>query len=131
MPPPDDKVKKTKMNYLLILIIALLLSESKKNDIKELLSSVSIEDGLALLKTLGIDDGIVRTTLSVLPELLNGKTDKISLVKKLLPLLASISSHSTSKTDERTVRESNEDSFPVQAFIPDEIKSGLQEYFDG
>lgn len=119
------------MNYLLILIIALLLSESKKNDIKELLSSVSIEDGLALLKTLGIDDGIVRTTLSVLPELLNGKTDKISLVKKLLPLLASISSHSTSKTDERTVRESNEDSFPVQAFIPDEIKSGLQEYFDG
>lgn len=119
------------MNYLLILIIALLLSESKKNDIKELLSSVSIEDGLALLKTLGIDDGIVRTAVSVLPVLLSGKTDKISLVKKLLPLLASISTHSAIKTDERTVREDREDSFPFQAFIPDEIKSGLQEYFDG
>lgn len=119
-----------KMNYLLIVIIALALSKSKRNDIKELLSSVSIEDGLALLKTLGIDDGTIQTAISLIPELISGKGDKTSLIKKLLPLLASMSSNSTAKNEAQHVQENYEDSFPVQDFIPEEIKSGLQEYFD-
>lgn len=131
MLPPDNKVKKMKMNYLLLLILALTLSKSKRNDIKELLSSVSVEDGLALLKTLGIDDGIVQTAISVIPDLISGKGDKTALIKKLVPLIASMSSNSTPKNEAQPLQESYEDSFPVQNFIPDEIKSGLQEYFDG
>lgn len=128
---PDNKVKKMKMNYLLILILSLVLSKSKRNDIKELLSSVSVEDGLALLKTLGIDDEIVQTAIAVLPDLISGKGDKTALIKKLVPLLASMSSNSTAKNEAQPLQESYEDSFPVQNFIPDEIKGGLQEYFDG
>lgn len=128
---PNNKVKKMKMNYLLIFIIALALSKSKRNDIEELLSSVSVEDGLALLKTLGIDDGTIQTAISVIPDLISGKGDKTSLIKKLLPLLARMSSTSTAKNEAQAVQETYEDSFPVQNFIPDEIKSGLQEYFDG
>lgn len=117
-----------KKDYLLLIAIVFFLSYDKKQDFKKILSSISMEDALSILKAIGVSDESIETAISVLPDLLSGKTDKISVLKKILPIIASFSTAFQSKNSDN--KNTNEDSLSSFKFIPEEIKGALYNYYD-
>ena len=118
-----------KNSYLLILAAILLLGSKKQDGIKKILSSVSVDDALNLLKLLGVDENLINGVMGILPELLGGG-DMSSVIKKALPLILSFanSAKSSSSTEPSAATE-YAGTAPVDDFIPDEIKNDLSNYF--
>lgn len=116
-----------KNSYLLILAAILLLGSKKQDGIKNILSSVSVDDALNLLKLLGVDENLINGVMGILPELLGGG-DMSSVIKKALPLILSFANSAKSSTEPSAATE-YAGTAPVDDFIPDEIKSDLSNYF--
>ena len=116
-----------KNSYLLILAVILLLGSRKQDGIKNILSSVSVDDALNLLKLLGVDENLINGVMGILPELLGGG-DMSSVIKKALPLILSFANSAKSSGAEPSAAE-YAGTAPVDDFIPDEIKNDLSNYF--
>ena len=117
-----------KNSYLLILAVILLLNSKKQDGIKSLLSSVSVDDALNLLKLLGVDENLINGVMGILPELLSGG-DMSSIVKKALPLILSFANSAKNSGAEQSAHTDYAGTAPVDDFIPDEIKNDLSNYF--
>lgn len=116
-----------KNSYLLILAVVLLLGSRKQDGIKNILSSVSVDDALNLLKLLGVDENLINGVMGILPELLSGG-DMSSVIKKALPLILSFANSAKSSAEQPSSAE-YAGTAPVDDFIPDEIKNDLSNYF--
>lgn len=116
-----------KNSYLLILAVILLLGSRKQDGIKNILSSVSVDDALNLLKLLGVDENLINGVMGILPELLSGG-DMSSVIKKALPLILSFANSAKSSGEHPSSAE-YAGTAPVDDFIPDEIKNDLSNYF--
>lgn len=116
-----------KNSYLLILAVILLLGSRKQDGIKNILSSVSVDDALNLLKLLGVDENLINGVMGILPELLSGG-DMSSVIKKALPLILSFANSAKSGAEHPSSAE-YAGTAPVDDFIPDEIKNDLSNYF--
>lgn len=117
-----------KNSYLLILAAILLLGSKKQDGIKNILSSVSVDDALNLLKLLGVDENLINGVMGILPELLGGG-DMSSVIKKALPLILSFANSAKSSGAEHPSSAEYAGTAPVDDFIPDEIKNDLSNYF--
>lgn len=117
-----------KNSYLLILAVILLLGSRKQDGIKNILSSVSVDDALNLLKLLGVDENLINGVMGILPELLGGG-DMSSVIKKALPLILSFANSEKSSGAEHPSSAEYAGTAPVDDFIPDEIKNDLSNYF--
>lgn len=117
-----------KNSYLLILAVILLLGSRKQDGIKNILSSVSVDDALNLLKLLGVDENLINGVMGILPELLSGG-DMSSVIKKALPLILSFANSEKSSGAEPPFSAEYAGTAPVDDFIPDEIKNDLSNYF--
>lgn len=117
-----------KNSYLLILAAILLLGSKKQDGIKNILSSVSVDDALNLLKLLGVDENLINGVMGILPELLGGG-DMSSVIKKALPLILSFANSAKSSSTEPSSATEYAGTAPVDDFIPDEIKNDLSNYF--
>lgn len=117
-----------KNSYLLILAAILLLGSKKQDGIKNILSSVSVDDALNLLKLLGVDENLINVVMGILPELLGGG-DMSSVIKKALPLILSFANSAKSSGAEPSAAAEYAGTAPVDDFIPDEIKNDLSNYF--
>lgn len=117
-----------KNSYLLILAAILLLGSKKQDGIKNILSSVSVDDALNLLKLLGVDENLINGVMGILPELLGGG-DMSSVIKKALPLILSFANSAKSSGAEPSAATEYAGTAPVDDFIPDEIKNDLSNYF--
>ena len=117
-----------KNSYLLILAVILLLGSRKQDGIKNILSSVSVDDALNLLKLLGVDENLINGVMGILPELLGGG-DMSSVIKKALPLILSFANSEKSGGAEHPSSAEYAGTAPVDDFIPDEIKNDLSNYF--
>lgn len=117
-----------KNSYLLILAAILLLGSKKQDGIKKILSSVSVDDALNLLKLLGVDENLINGVMGILPELLGGG-DMSSVIKKALPLILSFANSAKSSNTEPSAATEYAGTAPVDDFIPDEIKNDLSNYF--
>lgn len=117
-----------KNSYLLILAAILLLGSKKQDGIKNILSSVSVDDALNLLKLLGVDENLINGVMGILPEVLGGG-DMSSVIKKALPLILSFANSAKSSSTEPSAATEYAGTAPVDDFIPDEIKSDLSNYF--
>lgn len=117
-----------KNSYLLILAVILLLGSRKQDGIKNILSSVSVDDALNLLKLLGVDENLINGVMGILPELLGGG-DMSSVIKKALPLILSFANSAKSSGAEHPSSAEYAGTAPVDDFIPDEIKNDLSNYF--
>lgn len=122
---------KMKNNYLILaLLLVLFATKNKQNDsLKKLLASVSMEDALSLLKLLGVNEKLLDSVSSILPELSGEHTDIISLLKKMLPLILSLATAQKSSTDSQAEPTCDDENTPTADFIPDEIKKDLADYF--
>ena len=119
-----------KNSYLLILAAILLLGSKKQDGIKNILSSVSVDDALNLLKLLGVDENLINGVMGILPELLSGGGgDMSSVIKKALPLILSFANSAKSSGAEHPSSAEYAGTAPVDDFIPDEIKNDLSNYF--
>lgn len=117
-----------KNSYLLILAAILLLGSKKQDGIKNILSAVSVDDALNLLKLLGVDENLINGVMGILPELLGGG-DMSSVIKKALPLILSFANSAKSSGAEPSAAAEYAGTAPVDDFIPDEIKNDLSNYF--
>jgi len=117
-----------KSNYLLIIIAIFLLSQKKDDRFKQILSSVSVEDALSLLKYFGIDEQTINSIIELLPDMLSGNPDILSILKKSMPLILSFMQNP--KSDQAPAPDRTaEGAAPVADFVPDEIRQNLEEYF--
>lgn len=113
-------------NSYLIIFIAILLLSKKQDGIKKILSSVSVEDALSVLKLTGIDENLLNGVTEILPDLINGN-DPIALIKKALPFILSFTNNRNGDFD--NLHENYDGTAPVDDFIPDEVKRDLADYF--
>lgn len=113
-------------NSYLIIIVAILLLGRKQDGIKKILSSVSVEDALSLLKLTGIDENLINNAMEILPDLTSG-ADPVALIKKALPLILSLTNSQNNASDGS--QNSYAGTAPVDDFIPDEVKRDLADYF--
>ena len=108
--------------------LVLLLGSKKQDGIKNILSSVSVDDALNLLKMLGVDENLINGVMGILPDLLGGG-DMSSIIKKALPLILSLANSAKSGGAEQSFANGYAGTAPVDDFIPDEIKNDLSDYF--
>lgn len=113
-------------NSYLIIIVAILLLGRKQDGIKKILSSVSVEDALSLLKLTGIDENLINNAMEILPDLTSG-ADPVALIKKALPLILSLTNNQNNASDDS--QNNYAGTAPVDDFIPDEVKRDLADYF--
>ena len=104
-----------KNSYLLILAVILLLGSRKQDGIKNILSSVSVDDALNLLKLLGVDENLINGVMGILPELLSGG-DMSSVIKKALPLILSFANSAKSSGAEHLVQPKTASESAIAAF---------------
>ena len=75
-----------KSNFILLLALIFILSRRKDESIKNVLSSISVDDALSVLKYFGLDESVLNAAVEILPELMSGKTDFSSSYTYLLGL---------------------------------------------
>lgn len=118
-----------KSNFILLLALIFILSRRKDESIKNVLSSISVDDALSVLKYFGIDESVLNAAVEILPDLMSGKTDFSSIVKKILPLIVSFGARSKESQAADDHNRPYDETTPVGSFIPDEIKKNLDDYF--
>jgi len=82
--------KSKTMNYLPLLLLGYFVLANKKNNYKEILSSLSEDEICALLGYLGIDENSSLLISQALPNLLSGEMDLQKIIPLALPLLANL-----------------------------------------
>lgn len=118
-----------KSNFILLLALIFILSRRKDDSIKNVLSSISTDDALTVLKYLGIDETVLNAAVEILPDLTSGKADFSSVIKKVLPLIISFGAKNKEYGGTNDDNRSYDETSPVGSFIPDEIKKDLDDYF--
>ena len=113
------------MNYLPLLLIALLLFAKKEESYKKILSSISVTDALSLLPLLGVDEKTVSAVNEIVPAFLSGELDTTTLLKQAIPLLMAMSSQKENSSE----NDYSEQLPTIPSFASEEIKSSLKEYF--
>ena len=113
------------MDYLPILLVAFLALNNKDGfNIKDLISSLSEEDILAITQTLNLDENISSAVLQIAPAFLNGEVDFSKIAKSALPLLFT-AFNKTTKNEEYETQNLEE----IKEVASDEILCSLKEYF--
>ena len=113
------------MDYLPLLLVAFLALNNKDGfNIKDLISSLSKEDILAVMQSLNLDENLSSAILEIAPTLLNGEADFSKIAKSALPLLFT----AFNKTTKNDVYE-NQSLEEIEDVASDEILCCLKEYF--
>ena len=113
------------MNYLVIILLALVLIRGKNESLDNLLSSITVEDALPLLQLFGINSEHLQAITNILPNLMSGELDLLAIIKNLAPLIATF--NQTSNQSNTPPEVSGIDN--IKDIAPDEILQNIQDYF--
>lgn len=120
--------KSKTMNYLPLLLLGYFVLANKKNNYKEILSSLSEDEICALLGYLGIDENSSLLISQALPNLLSGEMDLQKIIPLALPLLTNLFNKSPqSNPYESYVEKGNLED--IKEVASEEISNQLKCYF--
>ena len=120
--------KSKTMNYLPLLLLGYFVLANKKNNYKEILSSLSEDEICALLGYLGIDENSSLLISQALPNLLSGEMDLQKIIPLALPLLTNLFNKSPqSNPYESYVKKG--DLEDIKEVASEEISNQLKCYF--
>lgn len=120
--------KSKTMNYLPLLLLGYFVLANKKNNYKEILSSLSEDEICALLGYLGIDENSSLLISQALPNLLSGEMDLQKIIPLALPLLTNLFNKSPqSNPYESYVEKGNLED--IKEVASEEISNQLRCYF--
>ena len=115
------------MNYLPVILAGCLLLLQKKENYKEILSKISIEDAFNIMQTLGLNGELLQSVKSFLPTLFSNELDLSSIMQNIMPLVMNLANSNQQNT------QANADEFafisPINELAGEEIASSLQDYF--
>ena len=120
--------KSKTMNYLPLLLLGYLLLANKKNNYKEILSSLSEDEICALLGYLGIDENSSLLISQALPNLLSGEMDLQKIIPLALPLLTNLFNKSPQSNPYESYVEKG-DLEDIKEVASEEISNQLRCYF--
>ena len=115
------------MNYLPVILAGCLLLFQKKENYKEILSKISIEDAFNIMHSLGINGELLQSVKAFLPTLFSNELDLSSIMQNIMPLVMNLANSNQQNT------QANADDFafisPINELAGEEIASSLQDYF--
>ncbi len=116
------------MNYLPLLLLGYFVLANKKNNYKEILSSLSEDEICALLGYLGIDENSSLLISQALPNLLSGEMDLQKIIPLALPLLTNLFNKSPQSNPYESYVEKG-DLEDIKEVASEEISNQLKCYF--
>ena len=116
------------MNYLPLLLLGYFVLANKKNNYKEILSSLSEDEICALLGYLGIDENSSLLISQALPNLLSGEMDLQKIIPLALPLLTNLFNKSPQNNPYESYVEKG-DLEDIKEVASEEISNQLKCYF--
>lgn len=120
--------KSKTMNYLPLLLLGYFVLANKKNNYKEILSSLSEDEICALLGYLGIDENSSLLISQALPNLLSGEMDLQKIIPLALPLLTNLFNKSPQSNPYESYVEKG-DLEDIKEVASEEISNQLRCYF--
>ena len=120
--------KSKTMNYLPLLLLGYFVLANKKNNYKEILSSLSEDEICALLGYLGIDENSSLLISQALPNLLSGEMDLQKIIPLALPLLTNLFNKSPQSNPYESYVEKG-DLEDIKEVASEEISNQLKYYF--
>ncbi|MBQ3571357.1 MAG: hypothetical protein IJA15_00860 [Clostridia bacterium] len=115
------------MNYLPVILAGCLLLFQKKENYKEILSKISIEDAFNIMQSLGLNGEFLQSVKAFLPSLLSNELDLSSIIQNIMPLVMNLANSNQQNT------QANLDDLTfvaqVEELAGEEIASSLQDYF--
>ena len=120
--------KSKTMNYLPLLLLGYFVLANKKNNYKEILSSLSEDEICALLGYLGIDENSSLLISQALPNLLSGEMDLQKIIPLALPLLNNLFNKSPQSNPYESYVEKG-DLEDIKEVASEEISNQLKCYF--
>ena len=120
--------KSKTMNYLPLLLLGYFVLANKKNNYKEILSSLSENEICALLGYLGIDENSSLLISQALPNLLSGEMDLQKIIPLALPLLTNLFNKSPQSNPYESYVEKG-DLEDIKEVASEEISNQLKCYF--
>ncbi len=120
--------KSKTMNYLPLLLLGYFVLANKKNNYKEILSSLSEDEICALLGYLGIDENSSLLISQALPNLLSGEMDLQKIIPLALPLLTNLFNKSPQSNPYESHVEKG-DLEDIKEVASEEISNQLKCYF--
>ena len=120
--------KSKTMNYLPLLLLGYFVLANKKNNYKEILSSLSEDEICALLGYLGIDENSSLLISQALPNLLSGEMDLQKIIPLALPLLTNLFNKSPQINPYESYVEKG-DLEDIKEVASEEISNQLKCYF--
>lgn len=120
--------KSKTMNYLPLLLLGYFVLANKKNNYKEILSSLSEDEICALLGYLGIDENSSLLISQALPNLLSGEMDLQKIIPLALPLLTNLFNKSPQSNPYESYVEKG-DLEDIKEVASEEISNQLKCYF--
>lgn len=120
--------KSKTMNYLPLLLLGYFVLANKKNNYKEILSSLSEDEICALLGYLGIDENSSLLISQALPNLFSGEMDLQKIIPLALPLLTNLFNKSPQSNPYESYVEKG-DLEDIKEIASEEISNQLRCYF--
>ena len=120
--------KSKTMNYLPLLLLGYFVLANKKNNYKEILSSLSEDEICTLLGYLGIDENSSLLISQALPNLLSGEMDLQKIIPLALPLLTNLFNKSPQSNPYESYVEKG-DLEDIKEVASEEISNQLKCYF--
>lgn len=120
--------KSKTMNYLPLLLLGYFVLANKKNNYKEILSSLSEDEICALLGYFGIDENSSLLISQALPNLLSGEMDLQKIIPLALPLLTNLFNKSPQSNAYESYVEKG-DLEDIKEVASEEISNQLRCYF--
>ena len=116
------------MNYLPVSLAGCLLLFQKKENYKEILSKISIEDAFNIMQTLGLNGEILQNVKAILPTLLSNELDLSAIMQNVIPLVMNLAN----STQQAAQVNADDPAFitPIEDIAGEEIASSLQDYFN-
>ena len=116
------------MNYLPVILAGCLLLFQKKENYKEILSKISIEDAFNIMQTLGLNGEILQNVKAILPTLLSNELDLSAIMQNVIPLVMNLAN----STQQAAQVNADDPAFitPIEDIAGEEIASSLQDYFN-
>ena len=116
------------MNYLPLILIAIVFLTNKEKDYKQILNNFSAEDINEILKLTGLDEQVCNSISQIIPSVLEDGIDFSKIIKNALPLLMNYFLSAKAESAQDDYQEVN-NKFEFEEIAGEEISAKLKEYF--